>query len=209
MSLPAERTVAAPSWPPVPAYAAALADGREVLIRSATLRDLAGILDFFERLGPASRYSRFFSPQPRLRRAMIERVVAPGPDRLSLVAQPAAFVETSRHVVAVGSWVHVPADDRAEISIAVADDWQGASLGTYVVLVLLRTAVDCGHGRFAAEVLGTNARMLGLLRDLGTPMRTSCAAGVLRLEFELPEALAEADGGAIPVFENATCGTSQ
>ena len=40
-------------------------------------------------------------------------------------------------------------------------------LGSYVVLVLLRAAVAAGHRRFAAEVLGSNARMLGLLRDLG------------------------------------------
>jgi ribosomal protein S18 acetylase RimI-like enzyme len=170
----------------IPRYAASLADGRDVAIRNATARDLPGILDFFERLGPASRYSRFFSPQPRLRRAMIERVVAPGPDRVSLVAQPAAFAGTSRNVVAVGGWVYLPHDDRCEISIAVADDWQGVSLGTYVVLVLLRDAVARGYTRFAAEVLGSNVRMLGLLRDLGMPMRTSCEAGVMRLEFELP-----------------------
>jgi hypothetical protein len=176
--------------PDVVPRSARLVDGREVRLRSATGRDLAGILDFFERLSAPSRYSRFFSPQPRLRRTMIERVVAPGPDRVTVLAQPIEFAETARHVVAVGGWVHLPREDRCEISIAVADDWQNVALGTYVVLALLQGAVACGHTRFAAEVLGSNARMLGLLHDLEAPMRTTCEAGVVRLEFELPDGAA-------------------
>ncbi len=167
---------------------ARLSDGRDVSIRVASTGDLAGIIDFFERLSGPSRYSRFFSPQPRLRRQMIERVVAPGADRLTIVAQPVEFAATVRHVVAVGGWVWVPCDERAEISIAVADPWQGMMLGTYVVLVVLSSAVAAGHTRFAAEVLGSNARMLSLLGELGMPARSQCEAGVVRVEFELPEA---------------------
>jgi acetyltransferase len=168
---------------------ARLTDGRAVAIRRATSRDLSGIIDFFERLSTASRYSRFLSPQPRLRRATIERLVANGPDRLSVLAQPAGFSATTRNVVAVGGWVSLPDEARAEISVAVADAWQGVLLGSYVVLVLLRAAVAAGHRRFAAEVLGSNARMLGLLRDLGAPSRSHCEAGVVRVEFELPDAV--------------------
>jgi hypothetical protein len=133
--------------------AARLADGRAVVIRPATSADLAGIIDFFERLSAASRYSRFFSPQPRLRRETIERLVASGPDRLSVLAQPAGFSATTRNVVAVGGWVYLPREARAEISVAVADAWQGVLLGSYLVLVLLRAAVAAGHRRFATEVL--------------------------------------------------------
>lgn len=168
------------------AHPARLADGRDVVIRAATRRDLAGIIDFFERLNAESRSSRFFSPQPRLRRAMIERIVTDGPDRCSVLAQPADFSATARNMVAVGSWVHLPRHDRAEISIAVADAWQGVRLGSYVVRVLVRAAVAAGHRRFAVEVLGSKARMLGLFRDLGTPTRWRCEAGVVRVEFELP-----------------------
>ncbi len=171
---------------PLVPLAARLEDGRAVIVRSAQVSDLAGIVDFFERLGASSRYLRFFSPQPRLRRALVERVVAPGPDRMTVLAQPAHFTATSRRVVAVGGWIYVPAEDRCDVSIAVADDWQGVMLGTYVVLALLRDAVGRGHTRFSAEVLSSNARMLGLLRELGAPLRTSRDAGVVRLEFEVP-----------------------
>jgi L-amino acid N-acyltransferase YncA len=166
-------------------YAARLCDGRDVVIRPATTGDLAGIIDFFERLSATSRYARFFSPEPRLLRDTFARLVADGSDRMSMVAQPREFAATSRNVVAVGGWIAAPWATRVEVSVAVADAWQGNLLGTYLTLVLLRTAVAAGHGRFAAEVLGTNARMLGLLRDLGAPTRSTCEAGVVRVEFDL------------------------
>jgi hypothetical protein len=183
---------------PVTAVAAAqqfarLLDGREVLLRPATSRDLAGIVDFFERLSAASRYARFFSPQPRLRRGMIARIVAGGPDRYSVLAQPVGFSATSRNVIAVGGWVYDPRATRVEISVAVADAWQDVRLGSYAVLLLLRAAVAAGHRRFVAEVLGTNARMLGLLRELGVPANAQCESGVVRVEFEVPATSAPAD----------------
>jgi GNAT superfamily N-acetyltransferase len=169
-------------------YTVGLADGRRVMIRSATPDDLAGVIDFFERMSATSRYLRFFSPQPRLRRAMIERVVATGDDRATVLAQPVGFEATSRHVVAVGGWVDVPAEGRADVSVAVADDWQNVMLGTALVLVLLREAAATGRTRFAADVLSGNVRMLGLLDALGAPLRTCRDAGVSRVEFEIPPA---------------------
>lgn len=166
-----------------------LSDGRRVIIRTATPDDLAGIMDFFERLSAASRYSRFFSPQPRLRRAMIERVVAAGGDRTTVLAQPVGFEATSRHVVGVGGWIDVPADRRVDVSVAVADAWQNVMLGSALVLVLLEAAVATGRTRFAADVLSGNVRMLGLLDALGAPLRTTHEAGVARVEFEVPAAL--------------------
>jgi hypothetical protein len=180
--------VAAAAAPDVPARSARLAGDRQVLIRSAGAADLAGIVDFFERSSAASRYLRFFSPQPRMRRAMVEQVAVPGADRVTVLAQPVEFRATARHVVAVGGWVYIPREDRCEISVAVADAWQQLMLETYVALVLLQAAVGCGQSRFSAEVPSSNARMLEFLRELGAPMRSREEAGVVRLEFELPAA---------------------
>lgn len=165
---------------------ARLADDRSVVIRNAAATDLAGIVDFFERLSAASRYGRLFAPQPRLRRAMVEHAVAPGDGHVAVLAQPLEFRATARHVVAVGGWVYVPREDRCQVSVAVADAWQGVTLGTSIVLVLLQAAIAGGHRRFSAEVLNARVRMLGFLRDLGLPVRTSHEAGVVRVEFELP-----------------------
>jgi hypothetical protein len=174
--------------PEVPARSARLADDREVLIRSATTADLAGIVDLFERWSAASRSLRFFSPQPGMRRAMVEQVVAPGADRVTVLAQPVEFRATARHVVAVGGWAYVACEDRCDLSVAVADGWQHVMLGTYIVLVLLQAAAAGGHRRFSTEVLGSNARLLGLLGELGASLRSRHEAGVVRLGFELPAA---------------------
>jgi hypothetical protein len=182
----AEAAAGATGGIAAPPRTVGLADGRRVVIRSATDADLAGIIDFFERLSATSRYSRFLSPEPRLRRTMIERVVAAGPDRMTVLAQPVGFERTSRHVIAVGGWIDGPADGRADLSVAVADAWQNVMLGSAVVLVLLRAAVATGRTRFAADVLHGNARMLGLLDALGAPLRTTREGGVARVEFEIP-----------------------
>lgn len=167
-----------------------LADGRRVVVRGATSDDLAGIIDFFERLSATSRYFRFFSPQPRIRRAMIEQVVARGSDRATVVAQPIGFEGTSRHVIGVGGWIDVPAEGRTDVSVAVADEWQNVMLGSTLVLVLLRAAVASGRTRFVADVLSGNVRMLGLFDALGAPIRTTHSAGVARVEFEVPGRMA-------------------
>jgi L-amino acid N-acyltransferase YncA len=180
--------MASAAAPEVPARSARLADDRQVLIRSATAADLAGIVDLFERWSAAALSLRFFSPQPGMRRAMVDRVGAPGTDCVTVLAQPVEFRATARHIVAVGGWAYVPCEDRCDLSVAVADAWQNVMLGTYVVLVLLQAAVACGHSRFSAEVLSSNARLLGLLRELGAPPRSRQEAGVVRLEFELPPA---------------------
>ncbi len=173
----------------IPPRTVGLADGRRVVIRRATAAELAGIIDFFERLSATSRSLRFLSPQPRLRRAMIERVVAAGDDRVTVLAQPVEFQATSRHVIAVGGWIDVPADARADVSVAVADDWRNVMLGSALVLLLLRAAVASGRTRFAADVPSANVRMLGLLDALGAPLRTSLSAGVApRVEFDIPVA---------------------
>ena len=193
-------TVADPSRPDAAcprARAIGLADGRAVVIRKATTSDLAGIIDFFERLSARSRYSRFFTPQPRMRRAFVEHVVAAGPDRRTLLAQPVEFQATARHVIGVGGWVWVPAERYCDVSVAVADAWQNVTLGTGIVLALLQDAVAMGHTRFVADVLETNVRMLGLLDGLGARLRTRHDGGVARVEFDLPasaEWLAETAG---------------
>lgn len=166
-----------------------LADGRNVVVRRATTADLAGIIDFFERLSARSRYSRFFTPQPRMRRSFIEQVVAPGPDRVTVLAQPAEFRATTRHVIGVGGCVWVPRERHCDVSVAVADAWQNVMLGTGIVLVLLQAAVASGRTRFVADVLETNVRMLGLLDGLGARLRTRRDAGVARVEFDLPASI--------------------
>jgi acetyltransferase len=108
--------------------------------------------------------------------------IAPG--RGAYVAVPEGHTEP---VVAFGGFVHVPAEGSCEISVAVADAWQGVRLGTLLVLAAVEDARIHGFQRFHADVLGDNVRMLGLLRELTPASRTRVEAGVVRIDFELPE----------------------
>jgi acetyltransferase len=160
-----------------------LLDGRRVTIRPVIDGDRAAIADFFANLSPASLHWRFFVPRRRLGSRLLDQLLASGPGRISYLAVPA---DCRGPVVAFGGCVHVPKENSCEISVAVADAWQGVRLGTLLVLALCEDARACGYRRFHAEVMGGNIRMLGLLRDMGAPFRTRIEAGVVRVEFELP-----------------------
>jgi RimJ/RimL family protein N-acetyltransferase len=168
-------------------YAATLTDGRRVGIRPATGADRSAIATFFASLGPDSLYWRFFSPRPRLTRRLIDQLTAVRPGRVSLVAGPA---EAPEAVTALAGYVYVPTAGSCEVSVAVADAWQKAGLGTMLVLLLVRHAAAQGYRRFHGEVLGGNARMLGLLRQIAPPSSSRVEEGVVRVDWEIPDATA-------------------
>jgi RimJ/RimL family protein N-acetyltransferase len=159
-----------------------LLDGRRVTIRPVAPTDRAPIAEFFANLSPASLHWRFFVPRRRLNARLLDQLLATGPGRAAYLAMPA---DCTGPVVAFGGWIHVPDAGSCEISVAVADAWQGVRLGTLLVLALLQDARARGQRRFHAEVMGGNIRMLGLLRELAAPFRTRIEAGVVRVEFEL------------------------
>ena len=160
-----------------------LLDGRRVDIRRAAASDRDAIRDFFSGLSPASLRWRFFGAPRRLNDRLIDQLVMIAPGRSAYLAVPAG---RERSVVALAGYVHVPAEASCEISVAVADTWQGVRLGTLLLLAVLEDARTHGFRHFHAEVLADNVRMLGLLRELTVAFRTRVEAGVVRIEFELP-----------------------
>jgi len=65
----------------------------------------------------------------------------------------------------------------------VSDDWQGAGLGTKMVMALIKQARDDGFSALRASVLATNKRSIAML--LHTGFRPLHSSGTLR-EYELP-----------------------
>ena len=163
---------------------ATLRDGSEVLLREVRPDDKATIVAGFERMGPESRYRRFFSPLKRLTDADLkyltevdhhdhEAVIAIGPDD-----EP----------VGVARYVRSEAPDEAEVAVAIVDDWQGRGAATILLERLVERARENGIERFIAVILEENADALELFRSLAVsdpkPRRT--AAGQLELVLELP-----------------------
>ena len=120
--------------------------------------------------------------------AEIKRRMEQAPGRVTLrEAVQAALAGESRQgeLVAVVRFDREPGTDRAEYAAVVADRWQGHGLGREMTLRLIAAARRKGVRRLYAFVLPENARMLGLLRDLGLPERIRFADGVDRVEVDL------------------------
>ena len=141
--------------------------------------DTGVLIAFFHALSDESRYSRFHG-QP----AIDERAIAPmvDPDW----AERGALVGTYEdEVVALGSYVRLRDVRTAEVAFAVADDFQGRGIGTRLLERLAELAAAAGIEEFLAEVLPSNAPMLGVFADAGFVTSRSLEGGVVEVRLTL------------------------
>ena len=140
-----------------------LRDGSRIHIRPLGAGDRDALAEGFERLGPESRYRRFFAPVVRLTDAQLEYLTdVDHHDHEALVAVD----EQTRDGVGVARFVRL-AEGMAEPAVAVADDWQRRGVGTHLLDALADRARQEGISVFVAPVLADNAAVLGLLEGLG------------------------------------------
>ena len=158
-----------------------LNDQRVVEVRPLERRDREGLADAISRLSPQTRYLRFANAKPRMSPRELDFLVDVGrrEHRALLAVDPA-----TNWGVAVVRYVQLQAEPAvAEIAATVSDDWQGAGLGTKMVVALIDQARDDGFSALRASVLATNKRSIAMLLHTGfAPLRGS---GTLR-EYELP-----------------------
>jgi GNAT superfamily N-acetyltransferase len=127
-------------------------------------KDAAGDVDVvFEKLSTRSRWFRFHAATPRL----TQRYRA----ALSAVASEnrAGFVAWARgEPVGIGRWDRVPdMVSCAEISLAVADDWQGRGIGRALLCHVITDASASGITRVVAHVHPEHRLMRDWLVRLG------------------------------------------
>ena len=156
-----------------------LRDGGRAHVRPIRPDDADGIVSFFGRLGPQSRYFRFF----RIKQSLDPDEVAhftnvDYEDRMALVA------EIGGEIVAVGRYDREGAGARiAEVAFAVADDHQGRGLGTKLLELLTAYAGTRGIERFKAYVLAENRQMMRVFRNSGYELRRTVEEGVYTVDF--------------------------
>ncbi|MFQ5521976.1 MAG: GNAT family N-acetyltransferase [Acidimicrobiia bacterium] len=156
-----------------------LRDGGGARVRPIRPTDADGIVSFFERLGPQSRYFRFF----RIKHSLDPGEVAhftnvDYEDRMALVA------EIEGEIVAVGRYDREDPDSLvAEVAFAVADDHQGRGLGTKLLELLTTYARDQGIERFKAYVLAENRQMMRVFRNSGYELHRTVEEGVYSVDF--------------------------
>ena len=160
--------------------AALRADGGLVLIRAVRPDDREALLQLDARASDRSIRNRFFS---------VNRVTA---DRYaeSVAAEPvsarrdALIALIGEHPVALGT-LEVLDRTSCELALMVVDAEQHVGIGTLLIESLVAAAQRRGLSTVIADVLADNTRMLGVLHDLGLPVRSHCADGVVHLQLDL------------------------
>jgi GNAT superfamily N-acetyltransferase len=161
-----------------------MTDAAGLEIRPIAPDDKAGMLEAFDRLSDASRYRRFLAPHGRLSTDELRYLTeVDHHDHEALVA----VEPVGQRGVGVARYVRSAEDrSRAEIAVAVTDDWQGRGVGSQLVTALVDRARTEGIHSFSAVVLAENSQMLGLLAELGDVRVLRRDHGSVELIVELP-----------------------
>ena len=152
-----------------------LEDGRVVTLRPILPQDDVLAQDFVRRLSEEARYNRFLVGLAELSAPLLAYLTdIDYVDHLALVAETQVYgrpvlVGEARFVVGAHDQSTPPA---AEFAIAVADDWQGAGIGSRLLRNLESAACAAALGRLVGDVLGSNHKALDFMRQRGFAAHT-------------------------------------
>jgi GNAT superfamily N-acetyltransferase len=162
------------SWAPPPAKSEpshqteTLADGRTVVVRPIRPDDVPRNIAFLEALSPPSRHFLFLGGITHLSDAQLRRLCQPDPANdmafVALAAEPDG-VESQRQV-GVCRYSGASAPEGAEISVAVADDWQHQGLGKK----LLRRLIDYARAHGVKRLYSVDSAANDGMRRLGAEL---------------------------------------
>lgn len=163
----------------------ALRDGGGARVRPIRHDDGPLLVDFFERLGPESRYFRFFRIKETLDPKEVEFFThVDYSDRMALIAI------LDGRMIGLASYDREREDPTtAEVAFAVADEHQGRGIGTLLLQLLTTHARSHGLEHFTAFVLPENRQMMRLFRNSGYDLTRTIEEGVFTVDF--PVALSE------------------
>lgn len=158
-----------------------LRDGERVSLRPIEPGDRERLRRAFDRLGPESRYRRFFSPVDHLTESQLDYLT-----QVDHHNHEALAAVQDGEIRGVARYVRpAPDSPRAEVAVAVGDDWQGRGMGTELLDALSRRARADGVRTFTAAALSDNRAIIDLLGGLGSTVKRQTGAGQVELEIEL------------------------
>ncbi|MGH2755865.1 MAG: GNAT family N-acetyltransferase [Actinomycetota bacterium] len=166
-------------------YEGSLPDGTRILFRPIRPDDKDRIRRGFELLSPESRYRRFFSSIDHLSEDDLRYLtevdfqdhfawLAVLPDQPSV---PGA---------GVARWIRLADEpDVAEGAVTVIDSFQHQGIGSTLLWLAARSAIERGIRAFRVWVQGENAPILRMLHDAGVVPR-KWEAGIAEVDIPLP-----------------------
>ncbi|HKT40598.1 MAG TPA: GNAT family N-acetyltransferase [Ktedonobacterales bacterium] len=160
-----------------------LHDGQVIHVRAIRPSDDERLRAFHRHLSPDAIMFRFFHMLPEL----------PAPDaehfthvdyvnRMALLATTGSA--TMDEILGVVRYDRI-GDTTAEVAFVVADAWQGHGIATALLHRLAAYARTRGISTFVAITMGSNARMIEVLRNSGFPLTTRYSAGTLEVHLDI------------------------
>lgn len=168
-----------------------LHDGSVIHVRAIRADDEERLRAFHRRLSPDAIMFRFFHILPELPAQDAEHFThVDYEDRMALLATTGTGeTERSEEILGVVRYDRI-GDTTAEVAFVVADAWQGHGIATSLLHLLASYARSKGFTTFVAITLGSNARMIEVLRNSGFPLTVRYSEGTLegRLDIRQPPA---------------------
>jgi GNAT superfamily N-acetyltransferase len=172
--------------PPDASFSFELRDGTRVRVRPVRPDDKERIQEELEGLSAESRYRRFMGGKDRLSDEELRYLTELDWSK----HQAWIAVDPSREgepAVGVARCVRLEDEPNvAEPAVAVIDAFQGKGLGTLLLSVLVESALEAGIDTFCGVVLGSNADMLEIFRQLGAHTSRG-EADLIVVDLPLPE----------------------
>lgn len=164
-------------------------DGRPVTVRHIRASDWKLLVEMFWQLSSETRWRRFFVPLDHVDPERVEREARrlADIDSQRALALIALVEEEGRPAaVAVARFGRLAeADDCAEASIVIRDDYQGAGLGLQLFDLLVQAALAQNIRHLVLLTHADNAGMLGIVRKLGLPFRRRYCSGLCEIDVQL------------------------
>jgi acetyltransferase len=133
--------------------------GQLIRIRPIAQDDVDRVAAYLGGLSVGTRYFRFGRSDARFSRDDLIRICNPNPAECCRLI---VVTEQDGLEVQIASAAFVVGNDResCELSILVADQWQGTRIAHRLMSHLIERAAEFGLNRMFAKVLGTNSRMI-------------------------------------------------
>jgi RimJ/RimL family protein N-acetyltransferase len=152
-------------------------------VRAIRTDDTERLRAFHRQLSPESITFRFFRYMPELSPEQAERFTHVDYERrMALVATTGSGV--TEDILGVVRYEDIR-PQTAEVAFVVEDHWQGHGIATALLHRLADYARVRGYTTFVAITMGSNSRMIEVLRNSGFPCTTHYATGEVEVQMDI------------------------